>query len=128
MDAATDVKSGEPASAADLRRLFWEHPFADSWSRTALDNRSRSLVTVGIAAALGMERELRNHVAGALMLGITPDELVDTMIHVGVYAGVPRGSSAWTVASEVIVAASEREEARRRAAAMSTDRMPNGQA
>jgi 4-carboxymuconolactone decarboxylase len=97
-----EAKEGEPASAAELRQIFSQHAFADSWSRGSLDDRSRSLITVAIAATLGMERELQNHVAGALGVGVTPDELVDLFIHVGVYAGVPRGSSSWRMASEVI--------------------------
>jgi 4-carboxymuconolactone decarboxylase len=44
---------GEPASGADFRRLATEHTFGDSWSRGGLDDRSRALVSVTIAATLG---------------------------------------------------------------------------
>ncbi len=43
----------EPASGADFRRLATVHTFGDSWARSALDDRSRALVSVAIAAALG---------------------------------------------------------------------------
>src|SRR5947209_20137266 len=43
----------EPASGVDFRALATAHTFGDSWTRTALDDRSRSLVSVAIAATLG---------------------------------------------------------------------------
>jgi len=104
------ARPGELAAGAELRRTFYEHAFADSWTRTALDDRSRSLVTLATLAALGAKDELRSHVAGALTLGVSAEEIVDLCIHVGVYAGVPRGGAAWDVASDVIDA-----QARRRA-------------
>jgi 4-carboxymuconolactone decarboxylase len=99
---------GEPESAADFRTLMFEHAFADSWNRTALDLKTRSLITVAVLATLGAERELRTHVGGALKLGATPDELVDLFIQLGAYAGVARAGSAWTIASDVIVKAAKR--------------------
>jgi 4-carboxymuconolactone decarboxylase len=98
---------GEPESAADLRRIFNEHAFADSWTRTALDDRTRSIVTVAVLTALGSNK-LRGHVGGALALGVTPDELVDLFIHLGVYAGVARASDGWDVTSELLVKRSQR--------------------
>jgi hypothetical protein len=50
---------GEPASGADFRRLATEHTFGDSWSRGGLDDRSRALVSVTIAATLGTREPLR---------------------------------------------------------------------
>lgn len=44
---------GEPASGADFRRLATQHTFGDSWSRTGLDVRSRTLVSVTIARRSG---------------------------------------------------------------------------
>ena len=50
---------GEPASGADFRRLATEHTFGDSWSRGGLDDRSRALDSVTIAATLGTREPLR---------------------------------------------------------------------
>ena len=41
---------GEPASGAEFRRLATEHTFGDSRSRGGLDDRSRALTSVAIAA------------------------------------------------------------------------------
>ena len=40
-------------------------------------------------AALGQTEELRAHLAGALNVGLTRDELVEVLMHVSIYAGVP---------------------------------------
>jgi 4-carboxymuconolactone decarboxylase len=99
----TDALPGEPASAAELREKLMTQAFADSWTRTALDQKTRSLITVAVIATLGSDRELRAHVGGALKLGATPDELVDLFIHLGAYIGAPRAGAGWAVASEVLV-------------------------
>ncbi|MCU1345124.1 MAG: carboxymuconolactone decarboxylase family protein [Acidimicrobiia bacterium] len=106
-----EALEGEPDSAADFRRIMFEHAFADSWSRDGsqgLDLKTRSLITVAILATLGQERELRTHVGGALKLGATPDEIVDLFIHLGAYAGVARAGSGFTIASDALVKFSKR--------------------
>ncbi len=40
------------------------------------------MITVALLAALGRDRELARHIEGALNLGITPDEIIEIMIHV----------------------------------------------
>jgi alkylhydroperoxidase/carboxymuconolactone decarboxylase family protein YurZ len=112
IDIPADALPGEPASAAELRSKLMTQAFTDSWTRTALDRKTRSLLTVAIVATLGLDRELRAHVGGALKLGVTPEELVDLFIHLGAYAGAPRASAGWTIASDVLVKASARAQAR----------------
>jgi len=111
-----EARVGEPASAADLWEILLTHSFGDSWSRTALDDRTRSIVTVTVLATLGLDDKLKGHVGGALKLGVSPDELVDIFIHLAAYVGVARAGAGWEVVSEVLA---ERE-ARRAARAAKT--------
>ena len=90
------LRDGEPAVAADLGRVLLEHAFADSWSRPGLAPRDRSLITLAIAVTLGATTELRNHTAGALRIGVTPDEIVELLIHTAAYCGAARTSAAWS--------------------------------
>jgi hypothetical protein len=58
---------GEPESGHEFRRLATLHTFGDSWSRTQqLDTRTRSLISVAIAAALGTHEPLRGQLRIAL--------------------------------------------------------------
>jgi 4-carboxymuconolactone decarboxylase len=92
---------GEPASGADFRRLATVHTFGDSWARTALDDRSRALVSVAIAAALGTREPLRGQLRIALNIGVTTDEIVDLFIHLEAYAGAARAFDSYQIAMEV---------------------------
>jgi 4-carboxymuconolactone decarboxylase len=73
---------GEPASGDEFRRLATLHTFGDSWSRTEqLDTRSRSLISVAIAATLGTHEPLRGQLRIALHNGVSKDEIVELFIH-----------------------------------------------
>jgi 4-carboxymuconolactone decarboxylase len=103
-------REGEPAVAADLGRILLEHAFADSWSRPGLAARDRSLITIAIAVALGSTTELRNHVAGAQRIGVTPDEVVELLIHAAAYCGAARTSAAWSAVRPLLVPRSATDE------------------
>ena len=96
---------GSPRPAAGVAPEFYswvaETAFGKIWSRPALPIRDRSLITVAMLAALGRTGELRGHLAGALNLGIPQEELVEVLMQVAVYAGVPAANDALTVAAEV---------------------------
>lgn len=92
--------------AAELAPDFYDHvlqtAFGDIWSRPGLAVRDRSMVTVAVLVALGQTEELRAHLAGARSVGLTVDELVEVIMHVSVYAGVPAANAALRVAAEVL--------------------------
>jgi 4-carboxymuconolactone decarboxylase len=92
---------GEPASGADFRRLATEHTFGDAWSRGGLDDHSRALVSVTIAATLGTREPLRGQLRIALNNGVTTDEIVELFIHLEAYAGAARAFDSYQTALEV---------------------------
>jgi 4-carboxymuconolactone decarboxylase len=92
---------GEPESGRHFRELAIAHTFGDSWTRTALDDRSRSLVSVAIAAALGAFEPLRGQLRIALRAGVSGDEIVDLFIHLQVYAGAARAFEGYQIALQV---------------------------
>lgn len=76
--------------APDLARLAIEFAYGEVYPRRHLDLRQRQLATSGALAALGNARpQLKFHLAGALNVGCTPEELVELAIHMTVYAGFP---------------------------------------
>ena len=91
--------------AAKLAPEFFDdvqkHVFGDIWTRPGLVTRDRSMVTVGVLAALGHTEELKAHLRGALNVGLTQEELVEVLMHVSAYAGVPAAGAALRAAAEV---------------------------
>lgn len=93
---------GEPESGREFRRLATLHTFGDSWSREPqLDTRTRSLISVAIAAALGTHEPLRGQLRIALNNGVTKDEVVELFIHLEAYAGAARAFDSYGVAAAV---------------------------
>lgn len=78
--------------APDLADLAIRFVYGNIYSRSGLTLRERQLITVAALAALGNAKpQLKFHVLGALNVGCSPDELVELMIHIVVYAGFPAG-------------------------------------
>jgi alkylhydroperoxidase/carboxymuconolactone decarboxylase family protein YurZ len=88
--------------APDYYDQVQQSAFGDIWSRPGLPVRDRSMITVALLAALGQPDELRAHLAGALNVGISRDEIVEILMHVSIYAGVPAAGSAMRVAADVL--------------------------
>jgi alkylhydroperoxidase/carboxymuconolactone decarboxylase family protein YurZ len=78
------------------------HTFGDSWSRTEqLDTRSRSLISVAIAATLGTHEPLRGQMRIALHNGVSKDEIVELFIHLEAYPGAARAFDSYQIAAAV---------------------------
>jgi len=76
----------------------------DTWARPIIERKTRSLQVVAMLSALGKAGPLRSHIAGALNHGVSPEEVIETMRTVAVYAGFPAALEAWAVMEEVFAA------------------------
>ena len=85
-----------------VQDLVTELGWGAFWSRPGLTRKERSLITMGILAALGRSHELSVHVRGAVNNGCTPEEIREALIHVGCYAGFPATLEAVRVAKGVL--------------------------
>ena len=90
---------------APLQELVTRHAWGNTWQRTGIDLRTRSIVTVSMLVALGRMHELKIHVRGALNNGVTKEELQEIFLHASVYCGFPAAVDAFRTAAEVIDAA-----------------------
>jgi 4-carboxymuconolactone decarboxylase len=76
--------------APDFARMTIEFPFGDIYARDALDLRTREIAAISALATLGTAApQLRVHVAAALNLGLTRDEVVEILMQTAIYAGFP---------------------------------------
>src|SRR5258706_10228862 len=70
------------APLRDLGRYMIEFPYGDIYSRDGLAVRDREIATIAMLTALGgREPQLRVHMASALNVGLTADELYEIIIH-----------------------------------------------
>jgi 4-carboxymuconolactone decarboxylase len=81
-----------------VTRVAWD----EIWNREALSDRDRSLINLGMIAALNRPHEFKGHVRGALNNGVSPEEIRDVCMQVAVYCGFPAGLDSLRNAMEVI--------------------------
>lgn len=99
VDAAVEGTTDLTAAFQDLATTV---AWGGLWSRDGLDRPDRSQVTIAILAALGRTDELQMHLRAALLrTGVERDDLVEVLLHVAVYAGLPAANEAFAVLSKV---------------------------
>jgi len=91
--------------SAPFQELTTRNAWGTVWTRPGLDLRTRSCLTVALLAALHCENELPMHIRGALRNSVTPQELQEVLLQVGVYAGIPAAHSAFAVAQATLAEA-----------------------
>ncbi|MFG1923312.1 carboxymuconolactone decarboxylase family protein [Cryptosporangium sp. NPDC048952] len=99
-DENVDLRDGQ--FGEDLVEIGLVNVWAQLWAREGLERRDRSLVTLGILIALGLDDELKNHVRIARTNGLTEDEIAEVIYHAAGYAGFPRAMAARKAAREVL--------------------------
>jgi 4-carboxymuconolactone decarboxylase len=86
----------------DFQDLITRYAWGEVWTRSGLDRRMRSAITMTALIARGHYEELALHVRAALRNGLTPDEIAEVLLHSAIYCGVPAANSAFKVAQRVI--------------------------
>ena len=75
-------------------RLVAEIAWGTIWPRPGLPLKVKSLVTLGMLAALNRPDEIKGHVLGALNNGAPPDEIGEVFVHAAGYCGFPASNGA----------------------------------
>jgi 4-carboxymuconolactone decarboxylase len=102
-DAHVDRVTGSAtAFTAPFHEYVTRAAWGQVWARPGLDLRTRSCLTLAVLAALRCEEELAMHVAAAVRLGVTVEEIREVLLHTTVYAGAPAGNAAFAVAARVL--------------------------
>jgi 4-carboxymuconolactone decarboxylase len=86
----------------DFQRLVTEYCWGEAWGDETLSPRERSILTLGMVAALGKMGEFANHVRGARANGLTADELRAVLIQITIYCGIPVGADCFQVAETIL--------------------------
>ncbi len=101
-DAGQRVLDSLSDIAPDFARYLIEFPFGDIYSRPGLDLRSREIAVVAALTALGNAApQLQVHIQGALNVGVSREEIVETIMQMAVYAGFPAALNGLSAAKTV---------------------------
>ena len=67
-----------------------------------MDRKQRSILNLGMLAALGRSHEFKLHFRGALNNGVSIEELNDVLQQITGYCGFPAGLESFRLAKEVL--------------------------
>lgn len=86
----------------DYQELVTTYCWGEIWGREGLDRKTRSTINIAMIASLNRQHELAAHIRGAINNGLTPDEIKEILLQVGIYAGVPAMVDSFRVARTVL--------------------------
>jgi len=90
--------------AQDLARFGIEFNFGDIYSRPGLTLAQRELLTIASLVTIGgLEAQLRGHTRGAIRVGCSPTEIIETVIHTVQYSGFPKALNAIRVVTDQLI-------------------------
>ena len=94
----------------EFQEMVTEYCWGATWGRGVIQKRERSILNLGMLAALGRSHEFGLHFRGAIRNGMTLDELKEILLQITVYCGVPAGVESFRVARGVIAEMREKGE------------------
>ncbi|MTH77147.1 4-carboxymuconolactone decarboxylase [Paracoccus aestuariivivens] len=83
-----------------FQTLITEAAWGSVWSRDTISPRERSMLTIALLAGLGNDHELAMHIRATANTGASKEDVLDALLHVAIYAGVPRANHAIKIAKE----------------------------
>lgn len=95
---------------AEARKTPDDTPFQDMitegawghvWSRDAISLRERSMITMALLAASGNDEELVMHARATANTGVSRQDIMEALLHVALYAGLPRANHAIKLVSPI---------------------------
>ena len=77
-----------------FQQFITEYVWENVWSNDNLTKRERSIITLAILASLGNLDEFKLHLKASKNTKTLPSDIMEVMMHVAVYAGIPKANSA----------------------------------
>ena len=104
-EAGLNVVAALTGIAPDFADYLFEFPFGDIYSRPGLDLRAREIATIAALTAMGNATpQLKVHIEAGLNVGLTREEITETIMQMAVYAGFPAAVIGLFAAKDVFAA------------------------
>ena len=102
-DAIHAAHSNAAPNQKHIQNFLSANCFGDFYTRTALDIKTRELITFCVLVALGgCENQIKAHIKGNLSVGNQKQTLLTALIHCILYVGFPRTLNALACINEVL--------------------------
>ena len=109
-DAHVDrAEARKTAFDAPFQDLITEAAWGTVWASDAISPRERSMLTLALLAALGSVDEIPMHVRACARTGASREDIAQALMHVAIYAGVPRANRAFAIARDVFAEAARND-------------------
>jgi 4-carboxymuconolactone decarboxylase len=86
----------------DFQRLATEYCWGEVWGDETLSPRERSILTLGMVAAIGKMGEFSNHIRGALTNGLSQSELRAVLTQITIYCGIAVGADCFVITRAIL--------------------------
>lgn len=77
-----------------FQTLITEGAWGSVWSDDTISLRERSMLTLALLAATGNFEEIPMHIRATANTGASKDDVMQALLHVAIYAGVPKANHA----------------------------------
>lgn len=95
---------------APFQALITDAAWGHVWGRDTISPRERSMLTIALLAGLGNDHELAMHIRATANTGASASDVTEALLHVAIYAGVPRANHAFRIARETFAEMAKKEE------------------
>ena len=85
---------------AAFQELITEAAWGTVWARDTIPLRERSMLTIALLAATGNFAEIPMHIRATANTGASKEDVIEALLHVAVYAGVPKANHAIKLAKD----------------------------
>ena len=102
------IANQTPADAP-FQALISDAAWGHVWARDTISLRERSMMTIALLAGLGNDHELVLHLRATRNTGATEADVMEALLHVAIYAGVPRANNAIRIAKETFAAMAQED-------------------
>lgn len=100
----TRAEDARTALDAPFQALITDAAWGHVWGRDTITLRERSMLTIALLAGLGNDPELALHIRATANTGASEADVMEALLHVAIYAGVPRANHAFGIAKETFAA------------------------
>ena len=81
-----------------FQTLITEGAWGTVWTSDKISLRERSMLTLALLAATGNFEEIAMHIRATANTGASKEDVMESMMHVAIYAGVPKANHAIKIA------------------------------